>query len=124
MKLIRIIVAVLTVVILGGSSLVSVQAVELADPCSASSGNSAMCEDAKDKDRLPAIAKNIINTMLFVVGLLAVIMIIFAGLRYVMSSGDKKRIEQSKQILIYSITGLIVAILAFAIVNFVIDKLK
>ena len=63
------------------------------------------------------MATNIINTALYIVGILAVAMIIFSGIRYVTSSGDKGRVAQAKQILIYSVTGLIVAICAYAIVN-------
>lgn len=68
---------------------------------------------------LPGIAETIINTMLFIVGLLAVAMIIFAGIRYVTAHGDKSQIEGAKNTLIYSIVGLIVAIVAYALVNWV-----
>lgn len=84
--------------------------------------DSAACQELNDGDRLPGIGQNIINTALYIVGILAVAMIIFAGLRYIMSGGNAKRVEQSKQILIYSVTGLIVALLAYAIVNFVLGK--
>lgn len=84
--------------------------------------NSAACQELNDGDRLPGIGQNIINTALYIVGILAVAMIIFAGLRYIMSGGNAKRVEQSKQILVYSVTGLIVALLAYAIVNFVLGK--
>ena len=84
--------------------------------------DSAACQELDDGDRLPGIGQSIINTALYIVGILAVAMIIFAGLRYIMSGGNAKRVEQSKQILIYSVTGLIVALLAYAIVNFVLGK--
>ena len=84
--------------------------------------DSAACQELNDEDRLPSIGQSIINTALYIVGILAVAMIIFAGLRYIMSGGNAKRVEQSKQILIYSVTGLIVALLAYAIVNFVLGK--
>lgn len=61
----------------------------------------------------------IIKTMLFFVGILAVIMIIFAGIRYITAHGDKAQVQAATNTLIYSIVGLVVAILAYAIVSFV-----
>ena len=45
--------------------------------------------------------KNIINTALYVLGALAVIMIIYGGITYVISAGDAKKVEQAKNIIIY-----------------------
>lgn len=94
----------------------------LSEACSAVPDSPACNGETQNSDRLGGIGRNIINTALFIVGVLAVAMIVFAGLRYAMSSGDKKRVEQSKQILIYSVVGLIVALMAYAIVNFVLGK--
>ncbi|RWZ78379.1 MAG: hypothetical protein EOT05_01275 [Candidatus Microsaccharimonas sossegonensis] len=82
--------------------------------------NSAVCknQNAKPND---LIAK-IVNTLLFVVGALAVIMIIVGGLLYATSSGDPSRVTMAKNTLMYAIIGLVVAFLAFAVVNFVIVK--
>ncbi len=62
---------------------------------------------------------NFINILLFIVGGLAVIMIILGGLRYVISGGDSKKVEGAKNTILYAIVGLIIAMLAYAIVNFV-----
>lgn len=63
----------------------------------------------------------IVNTMLFIVGVLAVIMIIYGGIKYVTSTGDQSKISSAKSTIIYSVAGLIIAILAYGIVNFVMD---
>lgn len=68
---------------------------------------------------LPTIAGKVVNTMLFIVGILAVIMIIFSGIRYITAHGDKGQVESAKNTLIYSIVGLVVAIIAYAIVSWV-----
>ena len=68
---------------------------------------------------LPSIAKTVVNTMLFIVGILAVIMIIFAGIRYITAHGDKGQVESAKNTLIYSIVGLVIAIIAYALVTWV-----
>ena len=69
------------------------------------------------------IFQTIVNILLFLVGAVAVIMLIIGGLRYITSDGDSGRITQAKQTVLYAIIGLIVAILAYAIVNFVISNL-
>lgn len=63
----------------------------------------------------------ITNTVLYVVGIISVIMLIYGGLRYVISGGDSKKVTDAKNTILYAIIGLIISILAFAIVNFVIN---
>ena len=75
-----------------------------------------------DKRNAGDIAKVVINVMLFLVGILAVIMIIYSGIIYVTSSGNAPAISKAKTTLTYSIVGLVVAIFAYAIVNFVITN--
>ena len=65
-----------------------------------------------------------INVILWIVGVLSVVMIIYGGFSYMTSAGDAAKVHKAKTILIYSIVGLIIAILAYAIVNFVVLKLK
>lgn len=69
---------------------------------------------------LMGIVGTVINTMLFIVGILAVIMIIYAGIRYTTAHGDKSQVESAKNTLTYAIVGLVVAIIAFALVNWVV----
>ena len=63
----------------------------------------------------------ITNTVLYAVGIISVIMLIYGGLRYVISGGDSKKVTDAKNTILYAIIGLIISILAFAIVNFVIN---
>lgn len=62
----------------------------------------------------------ITNVVLYAVGIISVIMLIYGGLRYVISGGDSKKVTDAKNTILYAIIGLIISILAFAIVNFVI----
>ena len=66
-----------------------------------------------------SIVTTVINTMLFIVGILSVIMIIYAGIRYVTAHGDSKQVGDAKNTLIYAIVGLIISIVAYALVNWV-----
>lgn len=67
------------------------------------------------------IFTQVTNILLFLIGVLSVIMLIFGGLRYVISGGNSSAVTSAKNTILYAIVGLIVAILAYAIVNFVIN---
>jgi multisubunit Na+/H+ antiporter MnhB subunit len=70
------------------------------------------------------VFKTIVNIMLFLVGAIAVIMLIFGGIRYVTSGGAQDQVTAAKNTIMYAIIGIVVAILAYAVVNFVITGLK
>lgn len=68
------------------------------------------------------IFNTITNVLLFVLGAISVIMIIIGGLRYVISGGDSSAVTAAKNTILYAIVGVIVAVLAYAIINFVIGS--
>ena len=68
------------------------------------------------------IFTTISNVMLFLVGAISVIMIVVGGLRYVISGGNSGNITAAKNTILYAIVGLIIAIMAYAIINFVIGS--
>lgn len=65
----------------------------------------------------------ITSTIIYIIGVIAVIMLIWGGLRYVLSGGDAKKVTDAKNTVLYAIIGLIVAFLSYAVVLFVIDTL-
>jgi len=68
------------------------------------------------------VFKTIANVLLFIIGAIAVIMLIIGGIRYVISQGDSSAVTSAKNTILYAVIGIIVAILAYAIVNFVIGS--
>ena len=62
---------------------------------------------------------SIVNVLLWVVGILSVTMIVWSGFKYITSAGDTSKLASAKSTLIYAVVGLIIAILAYAIVTFV-----
>jgi hypothetical protein len=76
----------------------------------------------ENKTSLEDNIKTIVNIMLFLLGSIAVIMIIIGGIRYATSNGDSSQIKGAKDTILYAVIGLIVAILAYAIVSFVITQ--
>lgn len=77
-------------------------------------------EDDADQDLMSRV-KVIINVVIGVLGIVAVAMIIIGGIMYTTSQGQPDKVKQAKDIIMYSVIGLIVALLAFAIVNFVLS---
>jgi len=70
------------------------------------------------------IFTTVTNTLLFVVGVLSVLMIIIGGLRYVVSGGNSAAVTSAKNTILYALVGLIVAFLAYAAVNFLLNTLS
>lgn len=70
------------------------------------------------------VAANIVNILSVIVGVIAVIMIIFGGFRYITSGGDSGNVSSAKNTLIYAIVGLIIVALAQFIVHFVLDAVS
>ena len=78
--------------------------------------------DSGDKDLIGSIT-NILNVVIGVLGIIAVIVIILGGIQYMTSAGDPGKVKKAKDTILYGIIGLIICVLAFAIVNFVIANL-
>ena len=65
----------------------------------------------------------ILNVALGLIGFVAVVMIVVGGLQYTTSSGDAGKVTKAKNTIMYGVIGLVVALLAFAIVNFVLTNI-
>lgn len=83
--------------------------------------NSVQDPNQPEPDLMTTI-KNVINAVLGVVGVLAVIVIIIGGIYFIISQGDSAKITRARNTILYGVVGLIVALLAFAIVNFVLSS--
>lgn len=88
---------------------------------SCANASSKICQGAGD---INSLTKSLINALLTILGAVAVISIVIGGLRYVTSDGDAGKIKSAKDVILYSVIGVIVAILSYAIVNFILDRLK
>jgi hypothetical protein len=79
--------------------------------------------DSCKSEDLNNIVNTIINTVIFVIGMVAVIMIILGGISYATSQGDAAKVKKGKDTILYGIIGLIIVLLAFAITQFVLAQL-
>ena len=106
-------------------STTDVSAINVFPGCGAGGGgggSTAVCK-AAGTDKAENMAQVITSTLLFLLGIIAVIMIIVSGIKYTTSNGDASKIKSAKDTLTYSVVGLVVAMLAWAIVTFVVGRL-
>lgn len=68
---------------------------------------------------IPVIVRNIISAALAFSGLVALILIIYAGILYISSKGDQAKIDTAKKTLTYAIIGLVVIFLSFFIISII-----
>lgn len=73
---------------------------------------------------LEAKISKAINIFSVIVGIVAVVMIIYGGFRYVTSGGKQESVTNAKNTLLYAIVGLIIVALSQAIVHFVLKSTK
>ena len=83
--------------------------------------NGDTCPNGTD---LPTKFGVILNTLFIVAGAVAVLIMIVGGIRYITSTGDSKRIQAAKDTILYAVLGLIIIILARAIVGYVITQVS
>lgn len=77
----------------------------------------------KKDENASTLIKDIINVLLFVIGAIAVVMIIWGGITFTISAGNAASVKRAKDTIMYAVVGLVVAFLAYAIVNWVIEIL-
>lgn len=69
-------------------------------------------------------AKGLVTIFSIIVGVVAIIMIIYGGFRYITSGGDSARVGAAKSTLIYAIIGLVIVALSQLIIHFVLAESK
>lgn len=65
------------------------------------------------------VIQNVLNVIVALVGILAVLMIVISAILMATAAGDSGKIAKAKKGILYSVVGLAVAILSWAIINFV-----
>ena len=70
---------------------------------------------------VPTLVKNIVNILLFIIGAVSVVMVVMGGIKYAVSNGDSSQVKSAKDTILYAVIGLVVALLAYALVNWVVQ---
>ena len=109
-------------VILLGSALVGPEVLALGEGGVQGGVTSARGEGVPDNFASGdgSIIRRVINLMLYAVGVISVVMLIYGGFRYIISGGQKESVTAAKNTILYAIVGLLISIFAYAIVRFVI----
>lgn len=96
------------------------------NPATGGIGGGASCAKGSDQQTSlfgsGGVFKTITNVLLFIIGAISVIMLIIGGIRYVVSGGDSAAVTGAKNTILYAVVGIVVALLAYALVNFVITS--
>jgi type IV secretion system pilin len=66
---------------------------------------------------------DIANIAISIFAAVAVLAMVVAGFRYIIAKGEPQALAQAKNMIIYAAVGLAICVMAFAIVNFVLDRL-
>ncbi|HUD44747.1 MAG TPA: hypothetical protein VMR41_04350 [Patescibacteria group bacterium] len=72
-------------------------------------------------DCIPAVFQILVNAALVLAGTTALLFIIWAGIRLIASNGDAKQAEAARKVLTFAILGLIIILLAAAVINLIAD---
>ncbi len=97
-----------------------VSAINVFEQCGGNSG-SDVCK-AQGTDNATSMIEIVINTLLFILGSISVIMIVIGGIRYTTSAGVAADTKAAKDTIMYALVGLVVAMLSYTIVNFVVGR--
>jgi hypothetical protein len=105
--------------------VMTMQNVALADTktaiCEGVGATGADCATGGTQTDVNKLVATIINIFSWIVGVVAVIMVIFGGFRYITSGGDSNKVSSAKNTILYALIGLIIVALAQAIVIFVLN---
>jgi Type IV secretion system pilin len=87
------------------------------------SGGTAGCNTGGESitDKINKFLRRLINIISAIIGVVAVIMIIFGGFRYVTSGGNDSSVTSAKNTILYAIIGLVIVALAQLLVRFVLN---
>lgn len=74
-------------------------------------------------NELPELIGNLIQVLLSALGIIFVVLVVYAGFLYLTSAGEKEKVEKAKKLLTQAVIGLVIIVAAYAIAAFVIDAL-
>lgn len=97
-----------------------VGAIDIINESCSTNGSAKICEAEDENIGNSNFVRNVVNTLLYLLGAAAVIVIIIGGITYATANGDAGRIKQAKNIIMYAVIGLGLAIMAWGIVAFVV----
>ena len=83
----------------------------------------AGCDKKTEENNIGNTVQTIINTVIAILGIVAVLFVVIGGAQYMTSQGDPAKTKRAKDTILYAVLGVILAAMAYAIVNFVLSGL-
>jgi cytochrome bd-type quinol oxidase subunit 2 len=84
------------------------------------SGNNQNADTATK--RVNSTIDIVVNVLSAIVGVIAVIMIVFGGFRYITSAGNAEKAKTARNVILYAVIGLVIVALAQVIVKFTLNE--
>ena len=85
------------------------------------SGLPSMLPEEVNKENAGSVTDTVIaviNGVIAILATVAVVIVIIGGVNYMTSSGEAEKVKKAKNTILYGLIGLVICVLAFAIVNF------
>lgn len=89
-------------------------------PCNGNS-EAAVCADKTNNGE--KMIKSVVDLLFYVIGVIAVVVIIIGGIKFVTADGDSSKIKSARETILYAVVGLVVALMAYAIVEFTVNNI-
>lgn len=115
----------ITLAVLGAGVLLwapHVGAIDVIGEACSGGGTSELCEADTQNIEEDGTIKTVVDILMFLLGVISVIAIIIGGIIYTTSNGDSSKLTQAKNIILYAVIGLVVALLSWGIVRFILEQ--
>lgn len=73
---------------------------------------------------LPTVIGTLINIFLSILGIIFLVLVLYAGFLWMTAAGDSGKVDKAKTLLTQAIIGLILILASYAIANFVVDAIS
>ena len=95
--------------------------------CKAQTKASPVCQDSDSNENPIYGPRGILSSAIIIlsiaIGVAAVIVIMYAGLKYITSGSNPQEVTKSRELILYAVVGLIIAGAAQALVRLVLNNL-
>lgn len=98
------------------------QGAELTFPPGQVNGDACTFSGNPPEQKINQLVATVVNLFSVLVGVVAVLMVIVGGFRYITSGGDSGNVSTAKNTILYAIVGLVIVALSQFIVKFVLAK--
>lgn len=85
--------------------------------------NSGLPANGGEGTDIRLVIANVIKVILGFLGILAVIIIVYAGFKWMLSGGSEEKVGEAKKMLVAGVIGLAIILSAYALANFVINNI-